>query len=139
MVIGREDASASKSLDKCFSASSPQQLLVDAAPAQRERADPWDAQDPSEIKEEDVGVLPYIKRFAGASAGALVAALLAAGLSAEQLAACDEFVYIPQYSNATASLNVNAACALVLAHFAAWAGFAETRRGGEGGLGEDGG
>lgn len=58
------------------------------------------------------------------------------GLSAEQLAACDEFVYIPQYSNATASLNVNAACALVLAHFAAWAGFAETRRGGEGGLGK---
>ena len=34
---------------------------------------------------EEIGVMPYIKRFAGASAGALVAALLAAGLSSEQL------------------------------------------------------
>ena len=34
---------------------------------------------------EDVGVMPYIKRFAGASAGAVVAALLASGLSAKQL------------------------------------------------------
>jgi len=31
------------------------------------------------------GIMPHIKRFAGASAGALVAALLAAGLSADQL------------------------------------------------------
>ena len=34
---------------------------------------------------EEVGVMPHIKRFAGASAGALIAALLAAGLSADQL------------------------------------------------------
>jgi len=34
---------------------------------------------------EDAGVMCHIKRFAGASAGALVAALLAAGLSADQL------------------------------------------------------
>ena len=34
---------------------------------------------------EQAGVMPYIKRFAGASAGALVAALLAIGLSAGQL------------------------------------------------------
>merc|ERR1739848_919453 len=33
---------------------------------------------------EDVGVMPYIKRFAGASAGAVTAALLACGLSADQ-------------------------------------------------------
>ena len=31
------------------------------------------------------GVMPYIKRFAGASAGSLIAALLAAGLSASEL------------------------------------------------------
>ncbi len=34
---------------------------------------------------EDAGIMPYVKRFAGASAGAVTAALLAAGLSAEQL------------------------------------------------------
>lgn len=34
---------------------------------------------------EDVGVMPYIKRFAGASAGAVTAALLASGLTAKQL------------------------------------------------------
>ena len=34
---------------------------------------------------EEVGVMPHIKRFSGASAGALIAALLAAGLTADQL------------------------------------------------------
>ena len=34
---------------------------------------------------EACGVMPYIKKFAGASAGALVAALLAAGLTADEL------------------------------------------------------
>ena len=34
---------------------------------------------------EDAGVMPYIKRVAGASAGAVTAALIAIGLSAEQL------------------------------------------------------
>jgi hypothetical protein len=34
---------------------------------------------------EDAGIMPYIKRFAGASAGAAVAALLACGLSSDQL------------------------------------------------------
>ena len=34
---------------------------------------------------EEAGVMPYIKRFAGASAGSIVAALLAVGLSADQL------------------------------------------------------
>ena len=43
------------------------------------------------------------------------------GLSAAHLAACDQLVYIPQHSTATASLNVNAACAVVLHHFATWA------------------
>ena len=34
---------------------------------------------------EDAGIMPHIKRFAGASAGACVASLLAIGLSAKQL------------------------------------------------------
>lgn len=34
---------------------------------------------------EDAGIMPYVKRFGGASAGSVVAALLAAGLSAKQL------------------------------------------------------
>mgnify|MGYP001439053019 CR=1 FL=1 len=41
---------------------------------------------------EDNGVMPYIKRFAGASAGALAAALLALGLTSEQLSKCRAFV-----------------------------------------------
>ena len=43
------------------------------------------------------------------------------GLTEAQLAACDQTVYIPQHSGATASLNVNAAAAVVLHHFATWA------------------
>ena len=50
------------------------------------------------------------------------------GLSSQQLEACDHLVYIPQYSGATASLNVNAACAIVLHHFAEWSGMAESPR-----------
>ena len=50
------------------------------------------------------------------------------GLTETQLAACDHFVYIPQHSTATASLNVNAACAVVLHHFATWAALPEAPR-----------
>lgn len=46
------------------------------------------------------------------------------GLSDRQRAKCDHFVYIPQYGS-TASLNVNVAAAIVLQHFAIWAGFSE--------------
>lgn len=52
------------------------------------------------------------------------------GMSEQQLAQCDHFVYIPQYSGATASLNVNAACAVVLATYARWAGLHEAARAG---------
>lgn len=52
------------------------------------------------------------------------------GLTPSQLALCDQLVYIPQHSGATASLNVNAACAIVLHHFALWAGFPEATRDG---------
>ena len=47
------------------------------------------------------------------------------GLTEAQLAICDHCVYIPQHSAATASLNVNAACAIVLHHYAIWAGIQE--------------
>ena len=50
------------------------------------------------------------------------------GLSSAHLAASDHLVYIPQFTAATASLNVNAACAVVLHHFATWAGSEESPR-----------
>ncbi|KAJ8603481.1 hypothetical protein CTAYLR_005128 [Chrysophaeum taylorii] len=50
------------------------------------------------------------------------------GLSAKQLALCDRLVYVPHYGTATASLNVNAAVAVVLSAFATAAGYAETDR-----------
>lgn len=40
------------------------------------------------------------------------------GLSERQRRMCDRFVYIPQYSNAMASINVACASAIVLQHFA---------------------
>ena len=42
------------------------------------------------------------------------------GMSEPQKLICDEFVYIPQYGNGTASLNVNVATALVLHHYVEW-------------------
>ena len=45
--------------------------------------------------------------------------------------ACDEFVYIPQYSGATASLNVAIAGSIVFHHFALWADYNEHGRTGE--------
>lgn len=53
------------------------------------------------------------------------------GLSTTQRRVCDHMVYIPQYSAATASLNVNAACAIVLEHYARWADLREAPRAGE--------
>jgi tRNA C32,U32 (ribose-2'-O)-methylase TrmJ len=50
------------------------------------------------------------------------------GLTEAQMDACDHFVYIPQHSDATASLNVNAASAVVLHHFAMWASLPEAPR-----------
>ena len=38
-------------------------------------------------------------------------------MSDAQKGICDHFVYIPQYGNGTASLNVNVATALVLHNF----------------------
>mmetsp|Transcript_66102 Transcript_66102/g.123302 ORF Transcript_66102/g.123302 Transcript_66102/m.123302 type:complete len:242 (-) Transcript_66102:20-745(-) len=53
------------------------------------------------------------------------------GMSSSQQAICDFFVYIPQYTGATASLNVAVAGAIVLHHFALWAGMSEQAREGE--------
>ncbi|XP_053991218.1 23S rRNA (guanosine(2553)-2'-O)-methyltransferase RlmP-like isoform X3 [Hylaeus volcanicus] len=50
------------------------------------------------------------------------------GMSEKQVTFCDEFVYIPQYSCATASLNVAIAGSIVFHHFAIWASFLEAER-----------
>uniref|UniRef100_J3MKP9 tRNA/rRNA methyltransferase SpoU type domain-containing protein n=1 Tax=Oryza brachyantha TaxID=4533 RepID=J3MKP9_ORYBR len=39
------------------------------------------------------------------------------GLSENECAMCDFFVYIPQYGGGTASLNVTVAASIVLHHF----------------------
>lgn len=44
---------------------------------------------------------------------------------------CDYFVYIPQYTNKTASLNVAVATSIMLAEFARWAGYPEHEPTGE--------
>eukprot|EP00928_Gymnodinium_smaydae_P091335 TRINITY_DN75044_c0_g1_i1.p1 TRINITY_DN75044_c0_g1~~TRINITY_DN75044_c0_g1_i1.p1 ORF type:complete len:238 (+),score=64.16 TRINITY_DN75044_c0_g1_i1:106-819(+) len=53
------------------------------------------------------------------------------GMTPAQRAVCDFFVYIPQYSGATASLNVAVAGSIVLHHFALRAALAEQPRSGE--------
>jgi tRNA G18 (ribose-2'-O)-methylase SpoU len=50
------------------------------------------------------------------------------GMNQLQLDACDSFVYIPQYSGATASLNVATATGIVFHHFALWSGKSEQSR-----------
>ena len=45
------------------------------------------------------------------------------GLNKNQIAICDQFVYIPQYTDKTASLNVAIAGSIIFQHFAAWAGY----------------
>lgn len=57
------------------------------------------------------------------------------GLTPEEMAFCDRFVYIAHYGAGTASLNVTVATSIVLHHFGLWAGFEETVRAGVGGVG----
>lgn len=45
------------------------------------------------------------------------------GMNPQQMAVCDFFVYIPQHTRTTASLNVLVACSIVLHHFALFADF----------------
>lgn len=51
-----------------------------------------------------------------------------AGLNKNQIDICDHFVYIPQYTNKTASLNVAVAASIVFHHFALWANYKEHNR-----------
>ena len=53
------------------------------------------------------------------------------GMNQLQLDACDSFVYVPQHSGATASLNVFIAGSIVLHHFAMWSGLPEQSRSGQ--------
>ncbi len=50
------------------------------------------------------------------------------GLSPSELEICDALVYIPQYSQGTASLNVVVAASIILHSFAVWAQFQESSR-----------
>ena len=52
------------------------------------------------------------------------------GLNSKALAACDDFVYIPQYGRGTASLNVSVAASIALHQFAVWARYNEAPRDG---------
>ena len=49
----------------------------------------------------------------------------------ELKAICDHFVYIPQYTSKTASLNVTVATSIVLQRFASWAAYKEAEMHGE--------
>ena len=53
------------------------------------------------------------------------------GLNSTQLAICDHFVYIPQYTDKTASLNVAIAGSIIFHHFALWAKYPEAGREGQ--------
>ena len=50
------------------------------------------------------------------------------GLNQNQIDICDHFVYIPQYTDKTASLNVAIAGSIIFHHFALWAGYSEHGR-----------
>lgn len=44
---------------------------------------------------------------------------------------CDYFIYIPQYTQKTASLNVSVAAGIIFHHFALWAEYDEAKLYGE--------
>lgn len=73
------------------------------------------------------GALPVTARpFSGATA--IMPGNEALGLSPQQKALCDGFLYVPQYGNGTASLNVAAATAIALHEAATWRGAPEAPR-----------
>jgi tRNA G18 (ribose-2'-O)-methylase SpoU len=53
------------------------------------------------------------------------------GMTDKAKSVCDSFVYIPHYGNGIGSLNVAVAASIILQHFGAYAGFAETEWEGE--------
>mmetsp|Transcript_61064 Transcript_61064/g.132376 ORF Transcript_61064/g.132376 Transcript_61064/m.132376 type:complete len:242 (+) Transcript_61064:69-794(+) len=77
-----------------------------------------------EIDPEAVGV--HTQPFQGSTAFML--GNEGQGMTPAQRAVCDFFVYIPQHSGATASLNVAIAGSIVLHHFAIWAKLEEHPR-----------
>jgi len=48
------------------------------------------------------------------------------GMNDKQKKLCDEFVYIPQYSDKTGSLNVAIAASIIFHHYAIWADYKES-------------
>ena len=73
------------------------------------------------------GALPITARpFSGATA--LMPGNETLGLTDAQKALCDGFVYVPQFGNGTASLNVAAATAIALHEAATWRGAPEAPR-----------
>ena len=53
------------------------------------------------------------------------------GLNSNQIAICDHFVYIPQYTDKTASLNVAIAGSIIFYQFAQYARYPEAGREGQ--------
>ncbi|CDU16746.1 RNA methyltransferase [Plasmodium yoelii] len=47
------------------------------------------------------------------------------GISDQIIKMCDKIIYIPQYGNGIASLNVSVSCAIILQTFAVWANYIE--------------
>jgi tRNA(Leu) C34 or U34 (ribose-2'-O)-methylase TrmL len=73
------------------------------------------------------GALPVTAR-PFSSATAIMPGNEALGLSEQQKDLCDGFLYVPQYGNGTASLNVAAATAIALHEAATWRGAREAPR-----------
>ncbi|SBT71849.1 RNA methyltransferase, putative [Plasmodium malariae] len=49
------------------------------------------------------------------------------GIEDSILNLCDKIIYIPQYGNGTASLNVSVSCSIILHNFAVWANYKELK------------
>ena len=69
-----------------------------------------------------------LKRWPLSKTRLVIGCMQGTGLSQQQLKLCDSFVYIPQYGQGTASLNVTIAASIVLHQFAVWAGYPESSR-----------
>lgn len=90
-----------------------------------------------EIKPEAMAVTgspsPFEHKIPGTS-GMNVAFVLGnegVGMSEKQCSICDFFVFIPQYGDGTASLNVAVSAGIIFQQFAAWARYPERERNGE--------
>jgi len=82
-----------------------------------------------EIKDEAASVVD--EPFVAGKNAAFLLGNEGIGLTAGQCRACDSFVYIPHYGDATESLNVTMAGTVIFHRFAAWAKYPEHTRSGE--------